>query len=266
MKTTIFDFRDYKRYLVALGESESRGYRKNLAEAAGCQTAYVSHVLNGGAHFSWEQAEAISRFLGHSAMEMEYFLFVVELTRAGTPSLRRFLSAKLDEIREKHLNIKTRVLIKETLSREDQARYYSAWYYAAIHIMLMLPKLQTQEALCRHLRLSPKIVSSVLEFLCSVSLAVRKGQNFGIGSAELHLETDSPMISKHHTNWRLQAIRSLENFREGDLHYSAVFAIHPDDAIRIRANLVEQIQNANQIARESKEEVSFAMGVDLWEI
>lgn len=266
MKASLFDFRDYKQYLVAQGESESRGYRKKLSEAAGCQTAYVSHVLNGTAHFSWEQAEAISRFLGHSGFETEYFLFMVELTRAGTPSLRRFLSGKLDEIREKHLNIKTRVHIKATLSREDQARYYSAWYYAAIHVLLTLPKLRTQEALSRHLRVSTKIVSEVLDFLCSVSLAVREGQTYLVGSAELHLEIDSPMISKHQTNWRLQAIRSLENFREGDLHYSSVFTIHPEDANRIRASLVEQIQNATQIVRDSKEELSFAMGIDFWEV
>jgi hypothetical protein len=48
----IFDFWDYKDYLNQMADTQPRGFKKKLSELSGCQTAYVSHVLNGQAHFN----------------------------------------------------------------------------------------------------------------------------------------------------------------------------------------------------------------------
>ena len=64
----IFDFKDYKLYLAKVEERrplKGRGFRAELARIMGCQTAYVSQVLNGRANFSLEQAQAVSKLLVH---------------------------------------------------------------------------------------------------------------------------------------------------------------------------------------------------------
>lgn len=266
MANPVFDYQDYKKYLGEYAETRGRGFRKSLAEAARCQTAYISHVFNGTAHFSWEQAEAISRFIGHSELETEYFLHLVEFTRAGTPSLRDFLSRKLGELREKHLNIMSRVQIRESVSPADQARYYSAWYYAAIHVLLTLPGMDTAEALSRHLKLSPRVVAEVLDFLSSISLIVQKGARYEIGSKWIHLERNSPLISKHHTNWRLQAVRSLENMRDGEVHYSSAYTLSVEDITVVRKKLVDAIEQTVKVVKATTPEKLCALTLDFWEL
>lgn len=77
---------------------------------------YITHVLRGHAHLSWEQAEAICRWLGFTTDETDYFLLMVGFTRAGTPHLRLHLERKLEGLRENHLSIKRRVQVRETLA------------------------------------------------------------------------------------------------------------------------------------------------------
>jgi len=265
-RPSVFDFTDYKKYIGELADVEPRGFKKKLAELANCQTAYVSHVLNGHAHFSWEQAEAISTGIGHTHAEKEFFLLIVKYSTAGTPSLRKFVKSRLDTIRDSYLSIKERVRVKDTLSREDQAKYYSAWYIAAVHVMLTIPKFQTREALATHLKLSPMIVADTLDFLISVGLAVRNGSKYAAGLASIHLEKESPLISKHHTNWRMAAVRALENGTSDNLHYSSVFTISETDFQKIRGDLVKAIEKNVATIKDSPEETTVAMTLDLFRI
>jgi hypothetical protein len=185
---------------------------------------------------------------------------------AGTPSLRKFLRQKIDKLRDSQLSIKERVSVKETLSREDQAKYYSAWYYAAIHMMLTIPRFQSKDEIAAYLKLSPKIVSQTLEFLVSVGLAIKNSGGYSIGKNRLHLERESPLISKHHMNWRMAAMRSIENDREEDLHYSSVFTLTTEDADQIRGVLVKAVERSVAVIKEAKEEIPFAMVIDLFRI
>lgn len=266
LEADIFEFRDYKAYLLAVLERSPRGTRKAMANAAQCQTAYISHVLNGQAHLSLEQAEALSRFVGHGRKEARFFLLLVEFTRAGTASLRKLLSEQLDDMRGANLSIKERVGVKETLSREDQATYYSAWYYAAIHVLTTLPHARTKEAIARFLDLPLQKVAEIADFLLSVGL-VESGENgFRIGKSQIHLEKDSPLISKHHANWRIQALRSLDHARAEDLHFSSVFTISKTDREKIRTILVQSLESSVNLIKTSKEERICAMTLDFFDL
>lgn len=262
----LFEFLDYKDYLSKMAISYPRGFKKRLSVLAGCQTAYVSHVLNGKAHFSWEQAEAISTGIGHSDDEKEYFLMLLTYCTSGTLTLKKFIKARLDRIKESRLSIKERVKVKESLSREDQAKYYSAWYYAAIHVMLTISSFQTKEAIATYLKINPKLVKEVLDFLISVRLASKSGNKYITGSAKIHLEKDSPLISKHHTNWRMAAIRSFENDNVDNLHFSSVFTLTEKDAEQIRNILLKAIENGVEVIKQAEEEITMAMTVDFFKI
>ena len=109
MAQSVFDYSDYKAFLRELGDSRPRGFRKALAEATQCQTAYISQILNGHYHLSLEQAEAATQFLGLSKDEVRCFVLLVEIQRAGTPSLKQFFLSQLAELRERHLMIKERI-------------------------------------------------------------------------------------------------------------------------------------------------------------
>jgi uncharacterized protein (TIGR02147 family) len=262
---TIFDYDDYKDYLKALADRSPRGFKKKLAEDAGCQTAYVSHVLNGSAHFNWDQTEAIGTGLGLPPQEKEFLLLLLEFTRGASPGLKKFLRQKMDQLREAHLSIKDRVKVRGNLSKQDQAQYYSVWYYAAIHVILTIPKLQTKEAIAEALSLDMKLVTQVLEFLVSVGLASKDLNKYKPG-ASVHLEKSSPLITQHHTNWRLKTIHAFESGKEDNLHFSSVVTISQKDFQKIRSMLIKEIEAAVEVIKASKEETTAVLAMDFFEL
>ncbi len=267
MNRSLFEYSDYKAFLRELGDSQPRGFRKALAQAVHCQTAYVSQVLNGDYHLSLEQAEAATQFLGLSRDEARCFILLVEIHRAGTPSLRRFFEDQLKELRERHYMIKERIGVSNVLSEQNQAVYYSSWHFAAIHMAVTIPRLRNRTALSRALRIPVRKLGETLDFLCSVGLVAKEGEKYLPGSTQLHLPKDSPSIHRHHANWRQQAMIQMhsDNAQE-DLHYSSVSSLSAADAQKIKAMLTHSISDAVQTIKDSPEEQLIGINIDCFRV
>ena len=264
----LFEYRDYKSYLSAAlgGRGHRNGGRSKLSQHLDCQTAHVSQVLNGHTHFSTEQAFKVNSFLGHDREESHFFLLLVQLSRAGTPDLRQYYDQQIHEILERRTLIKNRVSATTTVPAGDQARYYSSWLYAAVHMGLSVPELQTKESLAKYFNLPLAVVAETLEFLMSVGLAESRGGRFVIGPSHVHLGNDADNINKHHTNWRVQALESLDRKDPNDLHYSVVFSLSRADSAKIKDRIIELIKSNLKEVAPSKEEVLFCTGIDFFEI
>jgi uncharacterized protein (TIGR02147 family) len=271
MAKDIFDYRDYKAYVRAMISSQSkggRGIRMALAKAMGSPVSHISQVLGGSSHFSMEQAEAVNGYFGHTEEEAGFFLLLLQLSRAGTPALKKRLQNQIQQIIEKRLVLKDRLGVKSSITSEDQTTFYSSWLYGAIHVMLSIKKFQSKEAISSYLGISLKRTAEILEFLVSIGLAVQKEPGrFEIGTSRIHLGNDSPMISKFHTNWRMQAVRSLEkeNFKN-DLHYSSVVTVSDSDVVKIKSILVKNIDEIKSIIRESPEEGVHCFSIDFFQL
>jgi len=270
---SVFDFLDYKQYLrraIELAPRKGRGMKSALASAAGCQGAYFSRVLADQAEFSLEQADAISQHLGHSERETHYFLLCVQLARAGTPRLRDQFRKQLDEIRQKRLILKERFQVKTTLSVEDQATYYSSWLFAATHMGAPVSSLGTKEALASHFGMSLAKVAEVIEFLLSHGMLVFEDGGYRLGNARVHLGSESPLISKHHTNWRIQAIRSLDredrSQKNEDLHYTAIVSLSRADRHKLKTLLLKTIDEFNAVVAPSAEEEVHCLALDFFQV
>ena len=270
MDKDVFDYNGYPEYLfdwLAGQPKRGRGLRSSLAAAMHSPVSHVSQVLGGISDLSLEQAEDVNEFLGHTADHSEYFLLLVQHGRAGTAKLKSRIESQLERIRQKRLILKDRLDVKTSISREDQATFYSTWHYAGIHILLTIEKYQTKEAIARYLGISLKKTTEMLEFLISIGLAKQEHGRYLVGPTRVHLGNDSPMINKHHINWRLQAIQSLEREdMQMALHYSSVVSISKDDATRIKALLVKSIENAKSVIRDSKEEELYSFCLDFFRI
>lgn len=267
MNKSIFDFKDYKKYLEfieSLKPHRGRGFRADLARAANCQTAYISQVLNGRAHFSLEQAHSLNKILFHNKEEAQYFLTLVEFARAGTSELKNYFQEQLEEQLQKYLNLKKRFNIKEALSPEDQSLYFSEWTYAAVHMAITIPQLQSLKAVSSFLQISEAKVSKVLQFLTSRGLVEQEKEYFRLRTTRMHIGSEEAMIQKHHTNWRLQALKSLESVSAKELHYSSVVSLSEEDVLKIKSNLVKEIDEYNSIVKDSKEETLYCLAIDFF--
>jgi len=266
---SVFEFDDYKAFLLALEQSRARlerGFRSRLAEALGCQNAYISNVLNNDAHFSLEHGLKICGFLSLAKEERKFFLALVEYARAGTPDLKAHFAEELSSLRTKHLNLKERVGAAVTLSAEAQSIYYSHWTYAAIHMLTTLPDHRNLNETADALRLPVETVRNAVLFLTSVGLVQEKAGRLLAGPSQVHLSRDSHQILQHHTNWRLAAIESLVQVAENDIHYSTVSTLSRADAEKLKVRFAKEIENYVKTVRDSREEVLCGFNLDFYSL
>lgn len=268
MNKNIFEFNHYKPYLEArVGTFRERsGLKSKMAEAMGCQPTFVTQILKETTHLSLEQAHRLDAFFEHSGEESDFFLLLVQKDRAGTVELRKYFDGKLKEILSKRQLLVHRLGREQTLSQQDQGVYYSSWHYAALHIAVAVPELQSRDALASYFRLQIKRVTQVLDKLTEMGLVVYKNGKYSIGSARVRLGNDSHNIIKHHTNWRNQAIDSLDREEEGDLHYSGVLCLAKKDAQKIKDLIFEALQKHLEISDASAEEEIYSYCIDFFNL
>lgn len=263
----VYSFKDYSSYLNAIlqeRDKATRGSRKALAEAMGCQSAYVSHILSGRNHLSLEQADAASRFLNHGEEERHFFLLQVQHDRAGTTALRKYFHRQLEALLSQRELVQTRLRSETQLAPDQQARYYSHWIYPAIHMVLMLKDYQTAEAVARRLKLEIDEVQEAFRFLEHSGLVRFEGEKTVTNLALLHLPASSPLIRPHHTTWRLHAAERIGAGRSDHLHYSGALALSLIDSQKIRSIFLEALERTKTVAQDSHEEDVFALAIDFY--
>lgn len=269
VKLSIYEYKDYKRFIIDWMEQapqNGRGMRKQLAEAIGCQTAFITHVLSGDYHLSLEQAEACARWMGLNEADSEFLLLLVMHQRAGTKSLENLLRRQISERREEQAVLKKRVDIQETLTLEDQMTYYGSWHYAAIHIALLNPALRTIENLQKYFQLPTTKVMSVLDFLLERGLIKKEKGLFKVAQPVLHLELHSPLMTQHHTNWRLKALESIGSKSFENLHYSGVISLSKEDYEWVRERLSHLLKDIVDKLKDSPDEQLACLNFDWFQI
>lgn len=264
----VYKYGDYREYLAARLpiSGADRGSRSRLASALGCQTAFVSQVLHGEANFSLEHAIGVSQFLGHTEAEEEYFMALVHLARAGTAALGEYFQRRLKAIRDKRELIAERIGIHQNLPEEALARYYSTWHYAAIHILCAIPAFQSSSALAAHLHVPERQVREMLEFLCAHGLVIERVGGYGIGQARTHLPRSSPLIARHHCNWRLRAMMAQDLASEHDKFFSGPVALTEQDAKRLREMILKFLESVQKAYLQSGREAVFCLNLDFFRV
>jgi hypothetical protein len=138
--------------------------------------------------------------------------------------------------------------------------------WLAIHILVTVPGLRSPQALAEHLKLPVSLVSEALEFLVSVGLVIHDSREYKIGSQGIHLKKDSPMISKHHANWRMRAIAKFENPSPNDLFFSGPISISKADAKTLNEAILKFLEHNQPMIARSKEEEVYCLSFDFFRV
>ncbi len=262
----VFHYDEYRDFLEAYVESKGKGAKLTLAQALGCQPGYITQILQAKAQISLEQADRFADFIAMPAAARRYWLAIVNLGRAGSESLRSFYLQERERLRGEQRLLKNRFSHDVVLSPADQAVYYSSWHYAAIYVSVSLPGCDSEEGLAKHFRLPLSKVNAVVEFLVEIGLFKRVGDKLAIGPTQVFLGSDSPMITKHHTNWRMRAVESLDHYRGHDLHYSSVVTLSHHDAGAVREILIKAVEEIRAVVKASPHEATYSYAVDLFDL
>ena len=100
----------------------------------------------------------------------------------------------------------------------------------AIWLLTGFDSINTKEDIADYLNVSLKSVKETLDFLLKVGLVAKdKDDNFKIGQTKTHIKRDHPLVSRHHTNWRLKTIKQLEDVSKEELVFTAPLSISKKD-------------------------------------
>ena len=206
---SVFPFDSYKDYLhfrIQEAPKKGRGEINRMGEAMGVHPTLVSQVLRGDKELSLEQAHKLAAYLGIIQIEKDYFLTLVQISRAGSQDLRAYYQEKLQEMKALSLNVKERFTKTRSLTTEERAKFYSSWIYSAVRLFTSISDGQTLSQCAQRFNITKEEAAKILRFLADANLVEEKNGRFSIKSAHTHLEFGSPFLPRHHSNWRLQSI------------------------------------------------------------
>ncbi len=266
---TIFDYQNYQFYLRDYLKSlpkEGYGASIKIAKALNTNPSIVSQVLAEKMDFTLEQGNDLAEYLGLDDMEGEYLLNLIMLKRAGKPNLRNRIERKTAELRKKSQELSQRMPAEGKLNESDQAVFYSHWYYSGIRIASSIKDFQTIESLSELFNLPRSKVKKVVEFLLATGLCVAKDDRITIGPQSTHLGEDSILVSRHHANWRQQAVERLNDTKSDELFFTSPFSIDEKSISKIRAVLVQAITDSFKIIDPSPAESLACLNIDLFRV
>jgi plasmid maintenance system antidote protein VapI len=268
--SSVFDHSDYRSYLrrwIDASPKGGRGQISRIAEAAGVHKTTLSQIFSGTKELSLEQAHRVTQYLGLARGETEYFLLLVEHERAGSAALKEVFRAQMEERKAARQQLSTRVTRSRELSSEERAIYYSNWIYSAVRNLTAIRSIRTPQAIARQLGLEPAHVHRVLEFLLKTGLSIEKSGEILPGPQMTHLEADSPLVARHHGNWRVKAMERHPVLRDKDeLAYTAPMTLSQEDALKVRALLADVVEKTDQIVGPSPSEKLYCMALDWFEV
>lgn len=265
----VFNFDDYRAYIRhRIGENAAvRGYQGKLAEAAGCKPAYLSQVLNSHVQLTPDHAAGLCSFWRFDEEESEYFLALVNHSRAATARLRDLLGTRMTELRKKHENISNRVRVTDSIPPEGMQSYYGSWYMAAVHLIVSIPSFRTVDAIAERLGLAPGLVHDTLVTLEKLGLVRRAGEQWNITGRWLHLPRESPLCAVNNQNWRQRALLSEQERRDGEaLHYTSVHTLSRRDVARLKEMVLDFIQSTRKVIEPSPEEDLICLCLDFFRV
>jgi uncharacterized protein (TIGR02147 family) len=261
----VFDFKSYKAYIrhrIEAMPKKGRGEYLKLARMLGVHSTMISHVFKGDAHLSIEQGIKVAGHYFLNGHETDYFVNLIQHERAGDEPTRKYFAAKLEDIKNKQLDLSERIDAGQVMDEKDQAVFYSHWYYLGIQILTSIPGFQDPAAIASHLRLPNEIVLEALEFLVRTGLCMRAGDGYKVGITRTYVKRDSPLVSRHHTNWRLRVMQQFPDIEDGELVYTCPTSISKDDFMFIRERIARFIEEFNKTIAPSKDEQFACLNLD----
>ena len=264
----IYEAEDYKLFVNSWIKSQPKsghGLMGKMATYLKVNSVIITQVFRGSRELTLEQAFGVSQFLGLNKTESHFFILLVEKARAGTKELRAYYVEQVNTLRSSSKLIKNRVKHDE-VSIQHKTIFYSSWKYSAVRLASSISDLKNSHDIANHLGIDFTTVNQILEFLIEAGLLQMVKGRYELGTSVTHLGHDSPLVNRHHTNWRLQGLRVMENKSEEDLFFSGPMVISTKLAKKIRSDIVSFIQETVKEASSSQSEELHCLGIDWYKI
>ncbi|MDD5676102.1 MAG: TIGR02147 family protein [Chitinivibrionales bacterium] len=136
----LFAYTDYRKYLCdyynAKKASNPDYSYQCLAQKAGINNrGFAYNIINGKKALSKSNCFKISKALGHSKTEAEYFENLISFNNSETPEMRLRFFERINSIKSRDP-----ALAKAQIVRKDQYEFYATWYHSAVRSIIDMHK------------------------------------------------------------------------------------------------------------------------------
>jgi len=266
---SIFEFDNYRKFLQKyLSEMPNKGYGQlsQIARFLGVHTTLVSQILKGHKSLTTDQAAAASDFFCLNELESDYFVLLVQFDRAGNTAAKNLYKRQINKLKVQSQNLSKRIPFEGRLSDYRRAIFYSDWAYSAVRQSLAIPGITDVKSIADYLDLPKKKIQNILDFLLRTGLCKNVNGQIKIGPSSTHIESDSPLVRVHHTNWRQQAIQSFNKAAQENLHYTSPLTISIKDSDLVKEKIIQFIEQVNAIVDPSPSEVMYCLNIDWFKL
>lgn len=246
---------------------------KSVAMAAVIHPAFFSRVMMGKASFSPSQMFLIGKALQLDGWRLEYFLLLGDLEFAANAKHKIYLKQKIEKIRQEQQALGSKLHIARAENLEESlrlAKYYSETITARIHMYLTIPRYrQNPDLICRSAGISKSKFHQEIAKLESLGIITTGNGNIDMNQDTLHLEMEHVLAPQNNINWRLDAIKAINerNPKSTGYHMSAAFTADAATMTKVRNRFkafVVEVKDLVSGSSNPDEEEVWSMGFDLY--
>lgn len=263
---SIFNYLDYRSYLKAtLKEKPKKGYGElsKWAQSCGVHPTLMSLILKGERDLSSEQAFALGQHLKLTALELEYFVLLIQYARSGTHEFKDYTHKKIMGLKVEATQVKKRFCHASELSDEAKFIFYSSFLYSALRLYCDTKKEGVSlDELIAKFNLDRVEILPKIEFLEQTGLIQNAKGRYTMGPARTLVSRESKHVIKHHQNWRLQAMLKAESLREEELMFTCPMSLSKKDFADFKRELTDLVQKFSTMLKESKSEEVGCFNID----
>ncbi|MBT4762796.1 MAG: TIGR02147 family protein [Bdellovibrionaceae bacterium] len=265
MQKSVFEYNDYKTYIknrFLEMPKKGRGQFRKLALHLDINSVIISQVLNGDREFNLEQGIEITDYFGFSDSEKEYFLLLIQFARAGSHRLKENFKNQIQRLKQKSYDIKNRIPKNKSLAIDVQAEFYSSWMYSGIRLLSDLPTIENEFQMSEYFNLDLKKTREILQFLLKYDLVTQGSKGYELGEQFVHIRKNSPLITKHHSNWRNLALNSMGNPKTTDLYFTSPMVLSRKTHHEVRQKILSLIESVMKDIKPSPSETLSCLNID----
>lgn len=263
----IYTFDDYKMFINSWVEGQPKkgfGEYRRMAQALRVSTTMISQVFKGDKHLSLELAADLCDYLALNEDESDYFLLTVEFSRAGSHKLQSRLRRRIKATQERAKKLESRVKATE-LTDAAKAVFYSSWLYSGVRLLTDLEDFKSVDAISRKLNLPRAQVQRIIDFLMEYQLVVEEKGKLKMGTTRTHVGSSSPLVSRHHQNWRLLGFNKMIQSDEDQFFFTSPMTLSQEVADWLRLELPAFVERIQARSLPSKSEVTRCLNIDWFE-
>jgi uncharacterized protein (TIGR02147 family) len=264
----IFRYKDYQKFLkdlVAAHPKRGWGLLKRWSEATRISTSHLSLVIAKRKDLNVDQALAIARVTLMNSEETDYFLLLIQWSRAERRDLKEYFKEKLSILQKAHLKFTKSNPSDKVLTEEDRTLYYSTWLYSAVRMFTLVESKITVTDVAQRFKISTKKADEIVNRLLRLGLIelTPQGQIFPAVSV-LSLDRDSPNLLRHQLNWRLKGIDHLDHLENEELAISFPMAISQKLFTRFSAEILKLIKQLSNDLKDDPADDIACLNVDFF--